>query len=149
MTQDPKLRQGHRLLQLGMLVFLFGLIVGVAVPTFAVPRLGLSTHLLGITQGLFLAVTGLLWPRLKLAPSVARFAFWLAVYGCLAPLTANLLAAMWAAGNSLLPIAAGQARGSTLQEAVITILLRSGGASLIAVASLIVWGLRGPGEQRG
>jgi hypothetical protein len=44
MTQDPKLRQGHRLLQLGMLVFLFALVVGVAVPTFAVPRLGLSTH---------------------------------------------------------------------------------------------------------
>ena len=149
MTQDPKLRQGHRLLQLGMLVFLFALIVGVAVPTFTVPRLGLSTHLLGIMQGLFLAVSGLLWPRLKLAPAVMRLAFWLAVYGCLAPLIANLLAAMWAAGNSLLPIAAGQARGSTLQEAVIAILLRSGGASLIAVASLIVWGLRGPGEQRG
>jgi hypothetical protein len=48
-------------------------------------------------QGLFLAVTGLLWPRLKLAPAVMRLAFWLAVYGCLAPLTANLLAAMWAA----------------------------------------------------
>ena len=149
MTSDSKARQGHRLLQLGMLVFLFALIVGVAVPSFAVPRLGLSTHLLGIMQGLFLAVSGLLWPRLKLAPAVARLAFWLAVYGCLAPLTANFLAAIWGAGNTLLPMAAGQARGSSLQEALIAILLRSGGASLIAVTLLIVWGLRGPGEQRG
>ena len=114
MNPDSKVRQGHRLLQLGMLVFLFALLVGVAVPSFAVPRLGLSTHLLGITQGLFLAVTGLVWPRLKLAPAVAHVAFWLAVYGCLAPLTANLLAAMWGAGNTLLPMAAGQARGRSL-----------------------------------
>ena len=148
MTPDSKVRQGHRLLQLGMLVFLFALVVGVAVPSFAVPRLGLSTHLLGIMQGLFLAVTGLLWPRLELAPLVARVAFWLAVYGCLAPLTANLLAAVWGAGNTLLPMAAGQARGSSVQESVIVILLRSGGAALIAAALLIVWGLRGSGEQR-
>jgi hypothetical protein len=51
----------------------------------------------------------------------------------------------------MLPLAAGQARGSPLQEAFITVVLRSAGVSLIAAAILIAWGLRapsavGPGE---
>ena len=39
---------GHRLLRVGIVLFLFALLVGLAVPRFAVPRLGLSTHLLGL-----------------------------------------------------------------------------------------------------
>jgi hypothetical protein len=64
-------------------------------------------------------------------------------------LTANLLAAIWGAGNTLLPIAAGQAHGNALQERIITILLRTGGASLIAAAILVLWGLRMPRAQGG
>ena len=64
-TSDGSFRQGHRLLQAGILLFLFALLVGLAVPKFAVPRLGLSAHLLGITQGIFLMVTGVLWPKLR------------------------------------------------------------------------------------
>jgi hydroxylaminobenzene mutase len=46
-----------------MLLFLLALFVGLAVPKFALPRLALSTHLLGIMQGTFLLVAGSLWPR--------------------------------------------------------------------------------------
>jgi len=150
---DPSgwsLRQGHRLLQLGILLFLFALLVGLAVPRFAVPRLGLSTHLLGIMQGLFLIVAGLLWSKLKLTRAMCRVGFCLAVYGCFAAWTANLLAGVWGAGNSMLPIAAGQARGSALQEAIVAIGLRTAAAALIAVAILILWGLRAvPAEHSG
>jgi hydroxylaminobenzene mutase len=72
-----------------MLVFLFGLLVGLVVPTFAVPRLGLSTHLLGLMQGTFLMVAEVLWPRLRLTRLTARIGFFLAVYGCFAAWTAN------------------------------------------------------------
>jgi len=142
MSADALFRQGHRLTQLGMLLFLFALLVGLAVPRFAVPRLGLSVHLLGIMQGLFLIGTGLLWPKLAFTRAMSRIAFWLAVYGCLAALSANVLAAVWGAGNSLLPMAAGQARGSDVQEGIIAMGLRSGAVSLIAAATLILWGLR-------
>jgi len=135
-------REGHRLVQVGMILFLAALLIGLAVQQFAVPRLGLSTHLLGIMQGLFLMTIGQLWPRLSLTRGQSRVTFWLAVYGCLAPLAANLLGALWGAGNTLLPIAAGQAHGSALQEGIITGALRTGGASLIAASMLIVWGLR-------
>ena len=144
-TLDPSSRQGHRLLQAGMLLFLLALLVGIAVPAFAVPRLGLSTHLLGIMQGLFLMVAGLLWPRLRLTRALSRAGFALAIYGCLAAWTANLLAAILGAGNSMLPMAAGQAHGSALQEGLISILLRSAAVALIATALLMLWGLRGTG----
>jgi hydroxylaminobenzene mutase len=139
------IRQGHRLIQLGILLFLVALFVGLLVPRFAVPRLGLSVHLLGIMQGLFLAVLGLLWPRLKLPRAMSQSGFWLAVYGCLAAWTANVLAAVWGAGNSMLPIAAGQARGSVLQEEIIAVGLRTGAVSLIAATVLVLWGLRTTG----
>ena len=133
-----------------MLLFLLALFVGLAVPRFAVPRLGLSTHLLGIMQGIFLMVVGLLWPRLRLTPGLARIGFFLAVYGCFAAWTANLSAAIWGAGNSMLPIAAGPAHGSQIQEGIIAIALRSAAVSLIAVAMLMLWGLRGSrGDQSG
>jgi hydroxylaminobenzene mutase len=126
------------------LLFLFAAVVGLGVPHFAVPRLALSTHLLGISQGIFLVVIGLLWPKLSLGLTPSRFLFWLLIYGCVAALAANFLGAAWGAGNSILTLAAGSAHGSELQEGVITILLRSAGTALIAALILILWGLRSP-----
>jgi hydroxylaminobenzene mutase len=149
-TSDWSQRQGHRLLQAGLLLFLFALLVGLVVPTFAVPRLGLSTHLLGIMQGLFLMVMGLLWPRLRVPRALARVGLFLAVYGCFVAWIANLSAAIWGVGNSMLPIAAGRAHGSSLQEGVIGVALRSAAVSLIAATALILWGLRAfAGKQPG
>jgi hydroxylaminobenzene mutase len=130
-----------------MLVFLLALLVGLAVSTFAVPRLGLSTHLLGIMQDTFLMVVGAVWPRLRLTRSTARVAFVLAIYGCVAAWTANLFAAIWGAGNSMVPIAAGAAHGSPTQERFISIALRSAAVSLVATAAAILWGLRGAGDD--
>lgn len=133
---------GQRLIQLGALLFLIALFIGLAVPVFAVPRLALSVHLLGLMQGLFLMIAGILWPRLALGGGAANAAFWLLAYGCIAAWTANLLGAIWGAGNSIVPIAAGAARGSDLQETVIVVMLRSGGVSLILGTALLLWGLR-------
>jgi len=94
------------------------------------------------TQGIFLIVIGMLWPRLRVTRVMSRTGFFLAIYGCFAAWLANLLGAMWGAGNSMLPIAAGQAHGTRLQEGVIAIALRSAAVALIAVAILIFWGLR-------
>jgi hydroxylaminobenzene mutase len=136
-------RAAQRLLRVGALLFLLALLVGLAVPRFAVPRLGLSTHLLGLMQGTFLLVSGLLWPKLKLTGAVSRAGSYLAIYGCIAAWTANLLGALWGAGNSMLPIAAGQARGSLIQERIIAAGLVTAAVSLIATAMIILWGLRG------
>jgi len=135
-------RDGHRLLQVGGLLFLLGLLVGLGVPRFTVPRLALSTHLLGIMQGTFLMVAGLLWPKLRFTPSASLIGRGFAIYGCLAAWTANLLGAVWGAGNSMLPMAAGGARGTAFEEGAISVLLVSAALSLVTVAILILWGLR-------
>ena len=140
---SSRAQDGQRLLRVGIALFLFALLVGLAVPRFAVPRLGLSTHLLGLMQGTFLLVAGSLWPKLKLTPAVSRAGSYLAAYGCIAASTANLLGALWGAGNSMLPIAAGQARGSVGQERIIAAGLVTAAVSLIAMAMIMLWGLRG------
>ncbi len=147
-SQEWRVRQARRLLQAGMLLFLLALIIGLIVHRFTVPRLALSAHLLGITQGLFLMVIGLLWPKLTLRRAWSRIAVVLIVYGCLAAWCANLLGAIWGAGNTILPFAAGQARGSVLQERILTVGLRTAAASLIAGSLLILWGLRFSGRGR-
>lgn len=136
------LRQGHFLLRAGLLLFLFALLVGLAVPHFAVPRLALSAHLLGIMQGLFLMSAGLLWPRLELTRAMSRVGAWAVTYGCYAAWAANVLAAVAGAGNSMLPMAAGAAHGSPWQEILIMVGLRSAAVSLIGATALMLWGLR-------
>jgi hydroxylaminobenzene mutase len=141
-SSDWSRHQGQRLLQAGILLFLFALVVGLLVPVFAVPRLGLSTHLLGIMQGIFLMVLGIMWPRLRVRRATARMGALLAVYGCCAAWMANLAAAIWGAGSSMLPIAAGANHGTAIQEGIISVALRSAAVSLIAAAVLVLWGLR-------
>jgi hydroxylaminobenzene mutase len=149
-SSESAQRQGHRLLQLGVLLFLAALLVGLVVPKFAVPRLGLSVHLLGLLQGIFLMVLGVVWPRLHVSPATGQAGVFLVVYGCFGAWTANLLAAIWGAGNTMLPIAAGAAQGTSIQEGVISVALRSAAVSLIAAAALVLWGLRSfPGRQPG
>ncbi len=147
-TVDAAVKEGRRLLQIGSLLFLCALLTGLAVQKFAVPRLGLSAHLLGLMQGLLLMVAGLFWPKLKLTRTLSKVAWGLIIYGCLAAWLANVLAAVWGAGNSLLPIAAGPARGSSLQEMVITLGLRTAAVALIISVLLIIWGLRTSGPEQ-
>ena len=139
-------RQARSLLRFGLALFLLALLVGIVVPRFAVPRLGVSVHMLGILQGLFLLAVGLLWPKLSLGPVSSRVAFWSATGGCLSAWSANLLAAVLGAGASMLPLAAGQALGSLLQEQIIALLLRLGAVGLVTAVVLLLWGLRARAE---
>ena len=52
---------GHRLLWHGLFLFLLGLLSGFAVPAVTNPRMGVSAHLEGVMNGVFLSVLGLAW----------------------------------------------------------------------------------------
>lgn len=133
-------RRSHRLLQLGMVLFLLGLLTGFAVPVLANPRMGLSSHLEGVLNGIFLLALGMMWPRLELGRGAA-VTWWLAIYATFANWLATLLAAAWGAGRSM-PIAAGAHQGTTPQETVIVVLLFSLSAAVVAVSGMVLWGLR-------
>lgn len=137
-------RQGHRLLQVGVALFLFTSFEGFVIPYFPVPNLGRSVHTLAAFLGVLLLALGLVWPRLSLGATAARIAFWLLIYSGLAIIAAFLLAAVWGAGNSIMPLAAGSAHGSDFQEAAIRLVAYSSAPTGIASFALILWGLRSP-----
>jgi hydroxylaminobenzene mutase len=133
-------KAGHRLLQLGIFLFLIGLLTGFVSPKLANPRMGLSSHLEGILNGFFLMLLGLLWPKLSLSQFWLALAFWLAIYGTFANWAATLLAAIWGAGASM-PIAAVGHQGTPRQEIIIIFLLYTLSAAMVVVSVLVLWGL--------
>ena len=134
--------QSHRLLQVGVALFLFTSFQGFAVPYFTVPNLGRSVHTLSAFSGVLLVALGLLWPRLNLDVASSRIAFWFLIYSDFATIAAFLLAGVWGAGSSIMPLAADGAHGSNFQEEVIRVLAYSAAPTGIASFALILWGLR-------
>ena len=142
-NMEPLLeRQGHRLIQLGVVLFLFTSFEGFAVPYFAVPSLGRSVHTLSAFSGVLLIALGLVWPRLSLGAAAARVAFWFLIFSDLETIAAFIIAGLWGAGGSIIPIASGGARGSDFQEAVIQAVAYPAAPTGIASFALILWGLR-------
>jgi len=139
---NAKPHWGRRLLQLGFLLFLLGLLTGFTLPLMANPRMGLSSHLEGVMNGLVLVALGLCWPRFRFGPKSAAAAFGLALYGTYANWLTTLLAGFWGAGAAM-PIAGGGRTGTAVQEGLINFGLISLSAAMIAVAGLAIWGLRG------
>jgi len=135
-------RQGHRLLQLGLVLLLGASAEGFVIPHFAAPRIGLSAHTLaGLQSVLFLAL-GLVWPRLAVTVTLSRLAWWCLVYSGLAILSAYLMAAWWGAGNETMPLAAGAAHGSAVQEIAIKVAAYSSAPTGLFAFSVVLWGLR-------
>src|SRR5689334_25407546 len=74
--EQRQTQQARHLLQLGLALFLLALLVGIFVPYFAVPRLALSVHLLGVLQGTFLVAVSGAWSRLGFGRTTSRLVFW-------------------------------------------------------------------------
>lgn len=128
-------------LQLGILLFFLGLATGFSLPLMENSRMGLSSHLQGVLNGMFLMALGLLWQRLQLPVTAQRAVFGLAVFGTFANWLATLLAGLWGAGV-MMPIAGLGGQGSPLQESIITMLLYSLSAAMLVVCPIVFWGLR-------
>src|SRR5438105_14666857 len=135
-------RQGHRLVQLGVVVFLFAALVGFVMPALPVPRLGLSVHSLAALQGVMFLALGLVGPKLEVGITQSRIAFWTYVYSSFATLIAYVLAALWGAGNATIPLAAGSAHGTASQERIIKVILYSAAPTFLVAIAVILWGLR-------
>lgn len=135
------IRQGYRLLQIGVALFLFTAFEGFAIPIFAVPLLGRSAHSLSALFGVILVALGLLWPRLNLGKPVSRIAFWCLIYSGFAITAAFLIAGLWGAGKLTMPLA-GAPMGTSFQEFVIAAVAYSSAPTGIASFALVLWGLR-------
>ena len=141
MQNKSETEKGHFLVEIGILLFLIGLFIGLAVPLFENPRMGLSSHLESLFNGLFLVLIGIIWTRISLSSKVKQTLLGLLIYGTFANMTATLLAAIWGAGK-MMPIAANGKMGEVWQEQVVAALLVTLSLAMIAAVILILVGLR-------
>src|SRR6185312_810682 len=126
---------------LGLILFLLGLVTGVLTPALKNPRMGLASHLQGMTNGPLLIVIGLLWPYLDLAHVWQVITVVLLVYGTYANWLATQLAAMWGAGRKFAPGAAGDHVASAAKESIVNVLLVSLVPAMIAATIILVVGV--------
>lgn len=132
-------RQSDWLLFFGILLFLFGLLLALFIPMMINPRMGLSAHLEGIMNGMFLVLLGLIWNRLKLNDKWLTTVFWLTVYGSFTNFLAVSIAAITGAGK-MMPIAGGKEESSVV-EGFISFLLISLALAMILACIIILSGL--------
>ncbi len=142
-ASNAQVRQGHRLLQAGILLFLFGLITGLFSGQLANPRMGLTSHLEGVMNGPFLVILGLLWPRLRLGARTLAAAFWMALYGTYVNWATTLYGAAAGAGEKMAPITGKGFTGTSFEEGVVAFGFISLTLAIIPLCLMVLWGLRG------
>jgi len=148
-NEERQGEMGRHLLQLGVLLFFIGLLTGFALPLAANPRMALSSHLEGVMNGLFLLALGAIWHRLRLGLRALRIAFWLAAYGTFVNWGTTLLAAIWGAGEKMMPLGAAGHTGSSAQETLIAFGLISLSIAMLVVCPMVLWGLRAGADAGG
>jgi hydroxylaminobenzene mutase len=129
------------LLQAGTVLFLLGLLTGLAVPALAIPRMALSSHLEGLFNGMVLIALGLMWPRLDLSKRLQWLTFGLATYAAYTNWLATLISSATGAA-AMMPLAGGGKTGDTIMEAIVAFMLVSLSLAMIAAFGLVLWGLR-------
>ena len=126
---------------LGLVLFLLGLLTGFAVPALTNPRMGLAAHMVGMTNGPFLIVIGLLWPQLDLSHTWQVITIVLLTYGSVANWLAMQLGALWGAGRKFAPGAAGDHRASATKERTVDFLLATLAPVMVAATVLLLVGV--------
>lgn len=142
MNHSTQSDQGHKLLKYGILLFLLGLLTGFVLPAMQNPRMGLSSHLEALMNGMFLVLLGIIWPKLLLSEGMLKWAYILAIFGTYTNWITTLLAGIWGAGADMMPIAAGGFYGVAWQEVLIKFGLISLSVAMVIVSGMSFWGLR-------
>ena len=133
--------QSDKLIFLGVLLFFLGLIVGLLVPLFANPRLGVSSHIEGILNGIFLIVLGLIWHKVELPDKWLKMTFWLVLYGTFANWFGILFAAVFNAGK-MLGIAANGREGPAVAEGIVAFFLITLSIAMLIICISVLLGLK-------
>ncbi|MBN2805857.1 MAG: hydrogenase [Prolixibacteraceae bacterium] len=133
----------NKLLYSGVLLFLLGLITGLIVPILANPRMGVSSHIEGVLNGMFLIILSLIWSKIRLSDRWLKITFWLAIYGTFMNWLGILIASIFNGGKMLGIMAEGQ-EGSPVVEGIINFSLMSLSIAMIIICIAILFGLRKP-----
>jgi hydroxylaminobenzene mutase len=132
-------RQARRLLAAGAILFLVGLLSGLAVPVVTNPRMGLAAHLEGVMNGTFLIAVGAVWTRLVLSTRQRTAAAGLLLYGTYANWLFITLAALLGT-SAATPIAGAGHAGAPWQEDLVTAGLVTVAIAMIVATALLALG---------
>jgi len=135
-----KEQQSGRLIFFGMFLFLLALVVGLGAPLLANPRLGISCHVEGVLNGIFLVILGLIWNRLALSKRWLIITYWLSIYGTFSNWLAYLIAAIFNAGRHL-TIAKKAKEGAPLADNIVDFLLVTLTIAMLTICITIIIGL--------
>ncbi len=138
---ESKKRQSDKLIYFGAVLFFIGLIIGLIVPIFANPRMGVSSHIEGVLNGMFLIVLGLIWYKVDLSNQWLKITFWSAIYGTFANCFGILIAAIFNAGK-MLDISANGQEGTPIVEGIVTFSLVSLSIAMLVACAAVLIGLR-------
>jgi len=127
----------------GLVLVLLALFTGFAVPSLAVPRLGLSAHTIGILGGVALVAIAAIWPAFRFNARQSAWCTGAWLYAIYSNWLGCLLGAAWGAGRAT-PIASAGQTGPAAAEATVMILLTSGSLVAFVAVGLSLWGLRSP-----
>lgn len=139
-TSSTAKKQAEQLIFLGVLLFFLGLLVGLLAPMLANPRMGLSSHIEGVMNGMLLIIIGIIWDRVNLSSKWLKVTFWMAIYGTFANWFGILVAAVFNAGK-MLTIAAKGREGHPIAEGIVTFSLVSLTLAMLFVSVAILTGL--------
>src|SRR6476620_11712481 len=131
----------RRLMWHGMFLFLLGLLTGFVETKFVNVCMGLTAHLEGVMNGIFLLALGAAWAEVRLSLRLKLAAYWTALYGAYVNWAAVVLAAIFGTA-ALSPITSAGHHGLPWQETLVTISLMSVGIVIVVSTVLVLWGLR-------
>jgi hydroxylaminobenzene mutase len=135
---DPANRQ---LMWHGMYLFVLGLATGLLEQSFTNVRMGLSAHLAGVINGIFLVALGAIWAEVRLLAKAKRIAYWTALLGTYMNWLVTILAASFGTAADFPILAAGH-NGQAWQETVVSAGFLLVSISISVASVLILWGLR-------
>jgi (hydroxyamino)benzene mutase len=131
----------RRLAWHGVLLFFLSLVEGLFVYAMRNPRMGLTTHVGGITTALFFLAIAALWSELRLSDRAAVAAWWMTIAGGYGSVASLLLAALLGTSRAT-PIAGAGFSAAAWQETLVTAALALTGIPLFVASLLLLWGLR-------
>lgn len=125
----------------GFFLFLIGLLTGFAVPALRNSRMGLSAHLEGVLNGIFLIVLGLVWGRFALSDRARHWLFWLAIYAGYMNWATTLFAAIFGSSRRM-AIAGAGFTGEPWQDRTVEFGLVTLSLAIVSAVLIALWGLR-------
>lgn len=133
--------RGRALLWHGMLLFLLGLLTGLAMGALRNPRMGLAAHLEGVMNGIFLLALGSAWSKVRLSDRLSAAAYWAALGGTYGNWAVTLTAAALGT-TAMTPIASAGFGAPRWQEVVITSGFVAVGLSILVASGILLVGFR-------